>query len=158
MLPAPSIDARVAPAGWTLPVGRHWLYATGGVIWTAVGVLCLGYAVVWLAPVPPLSALAFAAGGLVVAWAFVAFVFDRIVRKNITRIECGPGSASVFAFQGWKSYLVTVFMIGLGVTLRHSAIPKPWLAVVYEGVGAALLFTSLLYHRRFAKAWRAHEA
>jgi hypothetical protein len=78
----------------------------------------------------------------------------RIVRKNIARIEDGPTRASAFAFQGWKSYLVTVLMVAMGITLRHSAVPKPYLAVIYEGVGAALLLTSLLYHRRFAAALR----
>lgn len=157
-MPAPVTASSAGPSRWTLPVGRRWLFLTGGVIWTAVGVLCVGYAVVWLTPVSLPYVLAFAAAGLAVAWAFVAFVFDRIVRKNIARIECGPAIASVFAFQGWKSYLVTVFMIGLGITLRNSAIPKPWLAIIYEGVGVALLFTSVLYHRRFAKAWGAREA
>jgi len=89
-----------------------------------------------------------------VAAAFVQFVFRRIVTKNIERIDAGPPRASAFAFQGWKSYVVTAFMIGLGITLRHSALPKPYLAVVYEGVGVALLLTSLLYHRRLVAALR----
>jgi hypothetical protein len=139
-------------------VGRHWLYAIAGLIWTAVGVLCLGYAVVWLLPLAPTGAFGFAAAGLVVAAAFVLFVFGRIVRKNITRIENGPGKASPLAFQGWKSYIVTALMIAMGIALRHSAIPRPDLAVVYEGVGAALLLTSLGYHRRFAQEWRCREA
>jgi hypothetical protein len=84
----------------------------------------------------------------------VRFVFGGIVRKNIARIDLGPARASAFAFQGWKSYVVTVFMVGLGITLRHSAIPKPELAVVYEGIGLALLVTSLLYDRRLLNSLR----
>ena len=142
-------------AAWArLPVDRRWLFAIGGVIWSAVGLLCLGYAIVWLAPVSVALMLALAVAGLVTAAAFVRFVFLRIVRKNIVRIEQGPTPASAFAFQGWKSYLVTVLMIAMGITLRSSAIPKPYLAVIYEGVGAALLLTSVLYHRRFAAALR----
>jgi len=141
-----------------LPVGRPGLYATAGVIWTAVGLLCVGYAVVWLAPVALLTKIGLALAGLVVAAAFVRFVFWGIVRKNITRIEQGPARVSAFAFQGWKSYVVTVFMIGLGITLRHSAMPKPWLAVIYEGVGVALLLTSLLYHGRLVSSLRGSRA
>lgn len=135
---------------WTqIPVGRHWLYGIAGVIWSAVGVLLLVYAATWLAPEALPVELGLAAGGLAVAAIFVRFVFAGIVRKNVARIEGGPARASAWAFQNWKSYVVTIFMIVLGITLRGSAIPKPGLAVVYEGIGVALLLTSLIYHRRF---------
>lgn len=137
------------PAWAQIPVGRRWLFAIAGVIWSAVGVLLLVYAATWLAPEALPVELGLAAGGLAVAAIFVRFVFAGIVRKNVARIEGGPERASAWAFQGWKSYLVTVFMIVLGITLRGSAIPKPELAVVYEGIGVALLLTSLTYHRRF---------
>ena len=150
--------AAAGPRRASLPVGRRWLFEIAGVIWTAVGVLLVGYAVVWLAPVSPLLIVGLALAGLVVATVFVRFVFSPIVNKNIARLEAGPSRASAFAFQGWKSYIVTIFMVGLGITLRHSSIPKPWLAIVYEGIGVALLITSVPYHRRFARAVRGKEA
>ena len=151
-----SNPARAALPQWArLLVDRRWLFAIAGVIRSAVGVLLVGYAVVWLAPVQLPLELALVAAGLVVAAIFVRFVFHGIVAKNIVRIDEGPARASAWAFQGWKSYLVTVFMIGLGITLRHSALPKPGLAVIYEGIGVALLLTSLLYHRRWVARDRA---
>jgi hypothetical protein len=36
-------------------------------------------------------------------------------------------------------------MIALGLLLRHSAIPKPYLAILYIGMGLALLLSSLRY-------------
>lgn len=136
--------------GWLLlPVGRRARFAIAGVVWTAVGMLLVGYTVVWLAPVALMLEVEFAAAGLVVSWIFFQFVFAGIVRKNIARIDAGPERASAWAFQNWRSYLVTIFMVGLGITLRHSSLPKPWLAVVYEGIGVALLLTSLMYHRRW---------
>jgi hypothetical protein len=139
----------------TIPVERRWLHAIAGVVWTGVGVLCITYAVMWLAPEALPSELVFASAGLVVAALFVRFVFVGIVRKNIVRIEEGPTHASAFSFQGWKSYLIAGGMIALGIGLRRSALPKPWLAIVYEGVGVALLLTSLLYHRQLVRAFRA---
>jgi hypothetical protein len=150
-----SKETTKSPSSFAVPqwarllVHRRWLFAIAGVIWSAVGVLLVGYAVVWLAPVALTLEIELAAAGLVVAAVFVRFVFQGIVAKNIVRIDEGPECASAWAFQGWKSYLVTVFMVGLGITLRHSALPKPGLAVVYEGIGVALLLTSLLYHRRW---------
>lgn len=137
-----------------LDVDRRWLFAIAGVIWTAVGVLLLTYAVTWLRPVSVPLEIELSVAGLAVATVFVRFVFHGIVSKNITRIQAGPARASAFSFQGWKSYAVTVFMIGLGVTLRHSALPKPALAVMYMGIGVALLLTSLLYHRHLFANWR----
>lgn len=130
-----------------LDVDYRWLFGIAGVIWTGVGILLLAYAVSWLAPESVPIELELVVAGLAVAVVFVRFVFHGIVRKNIARIEAGPRRAHVFSFQGWKSYLVTVFMIALGIVLRHSAIPKPVLAPVYLGIGLALLATSLLYHR-----------
>jgi hypothetical protein len=146
--PTPDVSKRAPASRSVLPVGRRVLFAIGAAVWTGVGVLLLVYTATWLAPVTWAFKLGLGLAGLVVAAVFVRFVFGGIVRKNIVRIDQGPARASAFAFQGWKSYLVTVFMIGLGIGLRHSAIPKPGLAVVYEGIGIALLLTSALYYRR----------
>jgi hypothetical protein len=139
----------------TIPVERRWLHAIAGVVWTGVGVLCIAYAVMWIAPEAFPEQLVLIVAGLVVAALFARFVFVGIVRKNIARIEEGPSHASAFAFQGWKSYLVAASMIVLGITLRHSPLPKPYLVPVYAGVGVALFLTSLLYHRQLVRAFRA---
>jgi hypothetical protein len=132
-----------------LDVDRRWLFGIAGAIWTGVGILLLVYAVSWLEPLTMFQEMGLVLAGVAVAAVFVHFVFRGIVRKNIARIEAGPKRRSALAFQNWKSYLITVFMIGLGVMLRHSALPKSWLAPMYLGIGLALLGTSLLYHRRF---------
>jgi hypothetical protein len=138
-----------------LDVDRRWLFAIAGVVWMAVGVLLLGYAVMWLAPEAVPLEIELAVAGLAIAAVFVLFVFHGIVRKNIARIEGGPARASAFTFQDWKSYLVTVLMIGLGIGLRRSPIPRPALAVVYLGVGVGLMLASGLYHRHLWGTRRA---
>jgi sulfite exporter TauE/SafE len=138
-----------------LDVDRRWLFFIAGVIWMGVGVLLLTYAVTWLAPVSVPLDIELGVAGLAVAAVFVLFVFRGIVNKNIERIEGGPERASAFSFQGWKSYVITVFMIVLGIVLKRSPIPKPDLAVMYLGVGLALMLTSGLYHRHL---WTRHRA
>jgi hypothetical protein len=137
-----------------LDVDYRWLFAIAGVIWTGVGVLLLTYAVTWLRPVELPVEIELIVAGLAVAVVFVRFVFHGIVSKNIARIQDGPARASAFSFQGWKSYVVTVFMIVLGIALKRSPIPKPDLAVMYLGIGLALLATSLLYHRHLFRSHR----
>ena len=147
--PSPTLAERMR-----LDVDYRWLFAIAGVIWTGVGVLLLTYAVTWLRPVSVPLEIELTIAGLAVAVVFVRFVFHGIVSKNIARIESGPARASAFSFQGWRSYLVTVLMIAMGIALRHSSLPKPALAVMYLGIGVALLLTSLLYHRHLFRSHR----
>jgi hypothetical protein len=54
----------------------------------------------------------------------------------------------MFGFISPKGWLTTASMIVLGATLRHSDLPKSWLAVPYAAIGAALLLASLTYYSR----------
>ena len=42
-------------------------------------------------------------------------------------------------------------MICLGIILRHSPIPKQWLAVIYLGFGGAMILSSIKYYIFFFK-------
>lgn len=139
-------------------VERRWLFGIAGAVWTIAGLILLGWSVVWLGAVDLVSELELGSVGLVVAFLAGSYGFSRIVAHNISRIEGMPERVGVFSFQAWRSYLVMAFMIALGVVLRHSAFPKPGLAVVYLAIGGALILASGLYHRRFARALRACEA
>jgi len=46
----------------------------------------------------------------------------------------------------WKSYAIVAVMITGGVLLRHSAIPKPYLAIVYAAMGGGLFLSSFVYY------------
>ena len=61
--------------------------------------------------------------------------------------RCCPTPSCLFAFQAWKSYLLVALMILIGFGLRHSALPKPFLAVVYLTIGAALIFAGGQYFK-----------
>jgi hypothetical protein len=135
----------------SLEVDRHWLFAIGGALWTAVGILLLSYAVAWLAPVNVPLELALGGLGIVLAFVAARFIFRGIASKNIRRIDAGPERASVFAFQPWTSYVVMFSMMALGIVLRRSGVPKPALAVVYAGIGGALMLGGGLYHRRLRR-------
>lgn len=60
----------------------------------------------------------------------------------------------VFSFMPWKSYLIILIMMAMGVTLRHSAIPKHYLAILYTCIGLALILSSMRYMRAFLKEVR----
>ena len=89
--------------------------------------------------------------GIVLALLIHHFGFLRIVNKNLKRLLPIEGKRSVFTFITWKSYLIIVVMVTMGATLRRSAIPKQYLAVLYIGIGLALILSSVRYIRFFIK-------
>ena len=101
----------------------------------------------WLQAVPIQWALLLAGTGLVIALLVHHFGFLKIVDKNLGRILPMEGSRCAFAFITWKNYLIIAVMITMGVLLRHSSIPKSYLAVLYIGIGMALLLSSIRYLR-----------
>ncbi|GAB4278347.1 MAG: hypothetical protein Kow0056_10550 [Coriobacteriia bacterium] len=128
-------------------VAKRWLYLIAGVIWTAVGCMLLVLAVSWVKREALAAAAGILAVGIALGAAGGATMFAGIARKNIARIREAPDIACAFSFQAWRGYLIMAFMIALGVVLRHSAIPKPALALTYAAVGTALAYSSFLYYR-----------
>ena len=90
--------------------------------------------------------------GFTCALAIHHFGFLRIVDKNLARILPMQGKRCVFSFMPWKSYLMILIMMTLGITLRHSALPKPYLAVLYIAIGTALFLSSIRYFRYLVKS------
>jgi len=42
-------------------------------------------------------------------------------------------------------------MISIGVTLRHSSIPKQYLSILYNGIGLGLFLSGVVYLRQAFK-------
>ena len=128
-------------------VPKSWLMATAGLMWTGVGVVLCRLAWVWLMAVERPEAELLGAAGIVGAVVVHFFGFSKIARRNIERLEQLSKKACFFAFQAWRSYLLIGFMIALGIILRHSGFPKPYLAVIYATIGGALFLSSFHYYR-----------
>ena len=137
---------------WLNPiVAREWLFLLAGVMWTAVGIMLLWRAAGWLTAMEPEWMIGVGLAGLILGILAYWFGFIRMVRKNIARL-CGlPERVGVFAFNSSKGYVTIVFMIGLGVALRHSPLPREALALLYATMGGALLLASLHF---YASLWR----
>ncbi len=135
-------------------VPKCWLFAASGVMWSAVGTMMCATAIGWLADGGIGRGMAFATAGLILAMLSVRWGFGRIAQKNIRRLRRLPDRGCFFAFQAWKSYLIIMVMIVLGVTLRHSSIPKHVLAVAYTAIGGALIVGSVDYYRHLSRLIR----
>lgn len=140
-------------------VSKNWLHLVAGLLWTAVGLMLVNLAVGWLVPLGIRQAAPYVLAGLLLALMFYTFTFSKLVCKNVGRIEQINGEkVCIFAFQSWKSYPLILFMIALGIILRHyTPVPKPVLAVVYSGVGGGLLISSLRYYGHLWGALSIHD-
>lgn len=136
---------------FTPAISRRARLTLAGATWSAVGVMLLTWATGWLEPVDLLPALGLAALGIAAGFSAWRALFSRLARTNIARLVARPARACAFGFIAPKGWLITATMIALGATLRHSAVPKPWLAVVYSAIGSALLLASLNYYVHLAR-------
>jgi hypothetical protein len=131
---------------WVPRVGRRWLLLVAGLVWMAVGVVLAVLAYSWLRPAPWNISIPFGLAGIAIAVAAYRLGFVSLATRNIQRIQRLPERAHIFAFQAAKSYLMIALMATTGAILRHSAFPKPELAVIYLGMGGALFLSSLSYY------------
>jgi len=137
----------VSFGSWKPAVEKRWLLLLSGIAWTGIGVLLSALAYGWLASLPGVGAAPLALAGMLLALGMYRFSFSQIARQNIRRICLMRGKVCAFAFQGTRSYLIAGFMGGVGIAMRSSPIPKPYLAVMYLGIGGGLFLASLHYYR-----------
>ena len=136
-------------------VPKTWLIAIAGLVWFGVGVMLCRLAYVWLQPDSAGRRTLLGAAGVCLALVVQRLMLARVARRNIDRIETYAERGCLFAFQAWRSYLLIIAMIGLGITLRHSTLPRDWLAVAYLAMGGGLLLASMRYGAHLMRArWR----
>jgi hypothetical protein len=135
---------------WKPGVPKSILLLVAGLLWFGVGVMLNTLAYSWLKIES--SNYAYPAAGIGVLFALLIhhLGFLRIVDKNLARILPMEGRRCVFAFMPWKSYMLILLMISAGFILRHSPVPKKYLAVLYIAIGAALALSSIRYLRYLA--------
>ena len=132
-------------------VDKRLLIFLSGVLWSVVGIMLCKLAMNWLSLTSRQNAVWPGITGVVLAVLIYYFGFLKLVNKNTGRILSKEGKVCIFAFQPWKSYLIILVMIGMGTVLRHSSMPKHYLAIIYIGFGGAMILSSLVYYKYFFK-------
>ena len=124
---------------------KYCLVGMAGLLWNAAGIMLCRYAFIWIWAFPVNVRIITGSAGLVLSLLTYRFGFNRVARKNIGRIDLLPEKSCIFAFQAWRSYLILVVMITLGIFLRRSDIPKYYLVVIYFTMGGSLFISSFHY-------------
>ncbi len=106
--------------------------------------LC-NFAYHWLAHYNGENTLYIILGGIILALLFSRFKFKKFATKNIERIKAKGVKSCFFSFISWQTYIVAAIMMTMGITLRHSSIPKEYLSILYIGIGGAMFLSSFSY-------------
>lgn len=136
-------------SGLNPAVDKKILVLLAGLMWCGVGVMLISFSVKWLSHFD--SRLIFYSAGFIAAMPIHHFGFLKIADKNLRRLLPVTVKKCVFSFMTWKSYIIVIIMVSMGIALRHSAIPKNYLAILYIGIGLALFLSGLRYFRFFIK-------
>jgi len=133
-------------------VDAKLLILLSGLVWGAVGIRLCKLALGWLSDAGGDAAGYFVVGGAILSLLIHHLGFLKLVDKNIKRISAyGDRRICIFAFQEWKSYLIISVMITMGIVLRSSSVPKPYLSLIYIAFGGAMLLSSIRYLVIFVK-------
>lgn len=128
---------------------KEYLLLPAGFMWMGVGIMLCVMAFRWLVSTP--QPVPFAVAGIAAGIVAYRFGFVTIAQKNIDRIEALPGKRCFFSFITFRSYLLVIVMMTLGITLRHSSIPREWLSVIYSCIGLGLALSSIRYFKWYLK-------
>jgi hypothetical protein len=134
---------------WKPGVPKSALLLIAGSMWIGVAIMMNWLSYSWLRTESRGSALVALLIGFTGALVIHHFGFSRLADKNLARILPMEGPRCVFSFMPWKSYLLVMVMIFMGFLLRHSPIPKLYLAVLYTAIGTALILSSVRYVRYY---------
>lgn len=126
-------------------INSRFHYITNGVIWTGAGINMMILAIGWYLELNKwqgiLSGLVTFSMGILIA----NLRFKKIVHKFNNHIQSLPDRSWFFSFQALKHYFLLVFMMTLGLTLRHySGLDVFILAIIYMTMGTTLVISS--YH------------
>jgi hypothetical protein len=134
---------------FTPSVDKRILVLLAGLMWSGVGIMLIRFAVTWLSPLGISGAGLYYAAGFLAAMPIHHFGFLRIADKNLNRLLPLTDKKCLFSFMTWRSYIIVLIMVSMGIALRHSALPKRYLSILYNGIGLALFLSGIRYLRFF---------
>jgi hypothetical protein len=137
-------------------VDTKFLVLSAGLMWCGVGIMLISLAVSWLSHYQGSGKIVLYSAGFLAAMPIHHFGFLRLADKNLRRLLPLEGKRCLFSFISWKSYLIIFIMVLLGITLRHSSMPKQYLSILYNGIGLGLFLSGLRYMRNAIAMMTGH--
>lgn len=130
-------------------VDKKILVLLAGSMWCGVGVMLISLAIRWLIIYNGPVKWIFSISGFMAALPIHHFGFLKIADKNLNRLLPLSEKRCIFSFMTWRSYIIVLIMVSMGIALRHSQLPKEYLSILYNGIGLALFLSGIRYFRFF---------
>jgi hypothetical protein len=125
---------------------KRTLLLLAGIIWSFAGgrILTLGYEDLII---KTNSSWKYMLISIAIAFVFFKLVFNNMVNKHTTRIMSSSLTEHcIFSFFDLKGYIIMIFMITGGITLRNShVVNSVYLGTFYIGLGSALLSAGIKF-------------
>ena len=121
-------------------VNKQILLITAGAVWITAGINILNNSQDWMFKIGEAT---------VVFLLFFILIFKRLYYKHTRRIEEKKKTRNCpFSFFDVKSWIIMIFMISLGITIRSfHLLPDSFISVFYTGLSIALILTGMLFIR-----------
>jgi len=119
-------------------------------LWTVVGLGLAAAGIAWSFGSALPWSLLLAAAGVAAGTVKGRLVIRKMADWNTARIIARGDGHCLGGFLAPKTWLLIIVMMGSGILLRRSGVPRPILGVLYTAVGTGLLFGG----RQLWKAWR----
>ena len=129
-------------------VSRRTHLLLAAILWTGIGILLLtkgSYRIVQVTEYQVAIVMTALIAGTLKSY----FILDRSARKSIERILNFKDGTCLGAVYSIKTWLLVVFMMGMGIFLRNSSLPLSLLCFIYFTIGWALLFSSRLAWKKW---------
>lgn len=126
-------------------VHKRTLLFIAGAVWVIAGVNILRIGILtWLSDA---HLWLFKIGeATIVFLLFFIFVFKKLFAKNTERIKNKAEKSCPFSFFDKKGWIIMVFMMTLGITVREfHLLPNGFISVFYTGLSSALIITGILF-------------
>ncbi len=120
-------------------VKRSVLLFFAPLIWSSVGVLLMVRGLGWIG--------SGTARWLVLIALFMGmlkslFMLDKVAQKNSIRIQDMGDKSCIGAVYTWKTWVLVLLMMGMGIALRTLTEPGKIVGTIYFAIGWALFFSS----------------
>lgn len=135
-----------------MKVKKNILYLLAGLFWLIAGVNVVRIGLDVMHD-PESRLFVFLTLVLIIFFLFFQFIFARIVKENVSRIEqLDDDQVPFWQFMDKKGYIIMTFMITLGVTVRYlNLLPDFFISFFYIGLGGALTLTAFKYIPHYFK-------
>lgn len=115
----------------------HLFFASA--LWTTIGLILLLRGLVYLKQE---EFLVGTLAGFVLGVAKSRFILDKSAIKGVERIKQFGDNTCIGAVYSWRTWLLVMAMMMLGIVLRMSSVPAAVIGILCTAIGCSLVFSS----------------